>query len=242
MPRLDLVSSDVRRLALGGEEIEYTLLRKRGRRGVALRVDGAGLTVSAALTVPLARLEDYIRENERWVLRKVAEWGSRRVPHASWSDATPMPYLGAALALRIAAGARAHVELSNGEMHVTVREHTDEAVRHAVVAWYKRAALAHLAERAFSIARVAGLPMPRVFVTSAAARWGSCNSKREVRLAWRLVKARPELIDYVVCHELAHLRHMNHSKHFWAEVERMCPDYRRRRDELEASDHLYRSF
>jgi len=79
-------------------------------------------------------------------------------------------------------------------------------------------------------------------LSSAASRWGSCNSRREVRLAWRLLKARAELIDYVVCHELAHLRHMNHSREFWSEVERLCPDWRRLRDELEAKDHLYRSF
>ena len=79
-------------------------------------------------------------------------------------------------------------------------------------------------------------------LSSANSRWGSCNSRREVRLAWRLVKARPALVDYVVCHELAHLRHMNHSRDFWAEVGRLCPDYGRLRDELEATDHLYRSF
>jgi len=115
-------------------------------------------------------------------------------------------------------------------------------VRRAVVAWYRRTALAHLAHRAFVFSRLAVLPPPRVMISSANSRWGSCNSRREVRLSWRLVKAPPALIDYVVCHELAHLRHMNHSREFWAEVGRLCPEYRRLRDELEATDHLYRSF
>jgi predicted metal-dependent hydrolase len=64
---------------------------------------------------------------------------------------------------------------------------------------------------------------------------GSCNSRREAALV-------AHLIDYVVCHELAHLRQMNHSRAFWAEVERLCPDYRRLRAELLSTDHLYRSF
>ena len=242
MPTRELVSRDLRRLRLGGAEVDYVLLRRRGRRGVGLKVDAEGLTVSAPLSVPLARVEDYIRECERWVLKKIAEWGARQVPTASWQDGTALPYLGTTLILRATVAARTHLELAAGELRVAVRVRTDEALKHAVIAWYKRAALSHLAERAFTIARVGGLPMPRVLLSSASARWGSCNTRREVRLAWRLVKAPPTLIDYVVCHELAHLRHMDHSKAFWSEVERLCPDYRRLRDQLEAQDHLYRSF
>jgi predicted metal-dependent hydrolase len=142
----------------------------------------------------------------------------------------------------VMAGRRAGAEMAGTELLVTVRGEGEEAVRRAVVAWYRRAALVHLAQRAFFFSRLAVLAPPRVMLSSANSRWGSCNSRREVRLAWRLVKARPALVDYVVCHELAHLRHMNHSRDFWAEVGRLCPDFKRLRDELEATDHLYRSF
>ncbi len=242
MRALELVSRDLRRVALGDGLVDYVLLRRRGRRGVGLKVDETGLTVSAPLGVPLARIEALLRESERWVLRKVAEWSSRRVPEARWADGAALPYLGEWLALRVAAGPRGAVDLAGAELAVTVREPGEEAVRRAVVAWYRRAAREHLAGRSAALAQAAGLAPPRVFLSSARSRWGSCNSRREVRLAWRLVKARPALIDYVVCHELAHLRHMDHSRAFWAEVGRLCPDYRALRAELEATDHLYRSF
>jgi predicted metal-dependent hydrolase len=112
----------------------------------------------------------------------------------------------------------------------------------AVIEWYKKQALTHFAQRAFFYARLHGLTPPRVFISSANSRWGSCNSRREVRFSWRLIKARPALIDYVVCHELAHLRHMNHSTAFWQEVERMCPDYRELKAELDMNDHRFRAF
>jgi predicted metal-dependent hydrolase len=242
MPPLELVSRDVHRILLGAEAIEYVLVRRRGRRGIGLRVDHDGLTVSAPSTLPLARIEAQVRESERWILRKVAEWSARRIPAVEWREGAQLPYLGGSLRLVVAAGARNQVELGEGELRATVRDARAEPLRRAVVAWYKRAALAHLAGRAFALSRIAGLAPPRVILSSALTRWGSCNVRGEVRLSWRLVKARPALVDYVVCHELAHLRHMDHSRAFWSEVERQCPDYRTLRKELLATDHLYRGF
>jgi len=242
MPGRDAAAREPRTLTLAGEPLDYTLVRRRGRRGVGLKVDSAGLTVSAPLSIPLARVEKMVLESESWVLGKLAVWRERQVPVQRWEDGASLPYLGETLALRLAAGRRAAAQLEGAELHVTVPAPSEEAIRKAAVAWYRRTALVHFAQRAFFFSRLAVLAPPRVMLSSANSRWGSCNSRREVRLAWRLVKARPALVDYVVCHELAHLRHMNHSREFWAEVGRLCPDYRGLREELEANDHLYRSF
>ena len=242
MPTLELVSRDLRSLTLAGATVDYLLVRRRGRRGVGFKVDANGLTVNAPATMPLARIESLVRSSERWVLRKIAEWRTRRVAPIEWQDGTALPYLGRELVLSIAQGPRAAVQLGDGVLLATLRNPAPEAVHRAVVAWYKRAALAHLAGRTFTLARIAGLTPPRVMISPALSRWGSCNARREIRLAWRLVKARTALIDYVICHELAHLRHMNHSPAFWAEVERQCPGHALLRDELFATDHLYRSF
>ena len=242
MRRLDLVSSDRHRLALGERHVEYVLMRRRGRRGVGLKVDETGLTVSAPATMPLSRIEALVRESERWILRKIAEWSGRQVPQAAWVDGAELPYLGGMLVLRLSPAPRGHVELVGDELRVGVRNLAAESVRRAVTDWYKRSAQVYLGARVAELAARAGLAAPRLVVSSAMSRWGSCNSRREVRLAWRLLKAPAPMIDYVVCHELAHLRHMNHSAAFWAEVQRQCPDYRRLREGLCAADHLYRSF
>jgi predicted metal-dependent hydrolase len=242
MPTRELVSRDRRSLALGGDTVDYVLVRRRGRRGVGLKVDENGLTVSAPSTMPLAKIEVLVRESERWVLRKIGEWKMRQVPAVDWSDGASLFFLGGPVVLRLVRGSRIHVELEEGELRATVRSLEEKDVRRAVLAWYKREALAHLSERTRELAAAAALAPPKVFISPAMSRWGSCNSRREVRLAWRLVKAPGPLIDYVICHELAHLRQMNHSPAFWAEVARQCPDYKRLREELFATDHLYRSF
>jgi predicted metal-dependent hydrolase len=242
MARRELVSRDLGRVALRDEHVDYVLVRRRGRRGVGLKVDETGLTVSAPSTMPLARIEALVRESERWILRKIAEWSGRQVPVHDWSDGAALPFLGEVLTLRLSSAGRAGTERVGSELRVASRDLGAESVRRAVVRWYRRAAFEYLSKRVAELARAAALAPPRLVVSSARARWGSCNSRREVRLAWRLAKAPPALVDYVICHELAHLRQMNHSSAFWAEVARQCPDYRRLRDELFATDHLYRSF
>jgi predicted metal-dependent hydrolase len=242
MKRLEVVSRSLLRLPLGEGHVDYVLVRRRGRRGVGLKVDENGLTVSAPLTMPLAGIEALVRESERWIVRKVAEWSARRIPPIAWVEGAELPWLGGALRLELVTGPRAGAIREAGSLRVVTRDGAAEAIRRTVVAWYKRMAREHLGSRVELLARRAGLTPPRVLISSATARWGSCNSRREVRLAWRLVKAPPELADYVICHELAHLRHMNHSAAFWAEVERQCPGHRELRKRLFATDHLYRSF
>ena len=241
MPTRELVSRDLRRMDLGDGTIDYLLVRRRGRRGVNFKVDESGLTVSAPISLPLLQVEALVRQSETWILKKVAEWRHRQVPDVSWQEGSRLPFLGGGLTLRRFAG-RTGAEREGVELWVRTPGDDDARVQRAVVGWYKRVAREYLAERVSTLAATAGLKPPHFMLSSAVGRWGSCNSRREIRLTWRLVKAPPELVDYVVCHELAHLRQMNHSAAFWAEVERQCPDYRALRDRLQATDHLYRSF
>lgn len=240
-----------RSIALQGRRVDYRLVRRRGRRGVGLKVDGTGMTVAAALSTPMSAVEEMIGKNAKWVLKKLDEWSHRRIVPQTWQTGTALSYLGDTLTLMVDIGAERKSGRPTAEQlmgHLFVRagsphKPTDIGViEKAVVAWYKKQALPHFAQRAFFFAKLHGLVPPRVFLSSANSRWGSCNSRREVRFSWRLIKARPALIDYVVCHELAHLRHMNHSVAFWQEVERMCPEHRLLRAEIDVNDHKFRAF
>src|ERR1700682_6388471 len=138
MPTRELVSRDRHRLVLGADSIEYTLVRRRGRRGVGLKVDETGLTVSAPSTMPHAKIENLVRESERWVLRKIAEWRSRQVPSVTWHDGSPFPYLGRTLILRLSEGRRGFAQLVGEELHVTVRAFDEAEVKRVVTGWYQR--------------------------------------------------------------------------------------------------------
>ncbi len=118
MKRREVVSRDLLRLPLGEGHVDYVLVRRRGRRGVGLKVDENGLTVSAPATLPLARIEAMVRESERWIVRKVAEWSARRVPAVAWTEGARLPYLGGGLELQLARGARAMAVALPGALRV----------------------------------------------------------------------------------------------------------------------------
>ena len=129
-------------LALGEGALEYVLVRRRGRRGVGLKVDETGLTVSAPSTMPLARIEALVRESERWVQRKIAEWRGRRVPDVSWGEGARAALPGghaSRCAWPRAAAARA--PLAGDELSDRCAQRSSmRKMRRVVVGWYKRAA------------------------------------------------------------------------------------------------------
>lgn len=94
--------------------------------------------------------------------------------------------------------------------------------------------MADFARRLEILSAKLGVPLPKLFLSNAKSRWGSCNSKKEIRLNWRLLQASPHIINYVICHELAHLKEMNHSAKFWAVVASIFPDYKAAEKELKA--------
>lgn len=108
----------------------------------------------------------------------------------------------------------------------------EENLRRAVIQVYKLFARNYLTARTYEIARMMGLKPSAVKVNSAKTRWGSCSSRGSVNYTWYAVMADREAVDYIIIHELCHMRHMNHSAAFWAEVRKWCPEYERMKDEL----------
>src|SRR5207344_2120719 len=116
MPARELVTRDARSLTLAEGALDYVLVRRRGRRGVGLRVDENGLTVSAPLSMPVARIEAIVRESESWILKKIDQWRSRRAPPLEWREGVRLPFLGGGLTLRLFQAGRAKVERVDGEV------------------------------------------------------------------------------------------------------------------------------
>jgi len=208
-----------------------------------LTVDERGLTVSVPWHTSDRYIARFLQDSASWVLRKLQTWESRKPKARRWQTGELVDYLGRQLQLVLVVGQYGLAQLGEGDVLLLSlpNPHTADAVRTAVVKWYRRHAQAHFRARVEHYSGRLAVDAPRVFISSARTLWGSCNAKGEVRLSWRLMQAPPHVIDYVVAHELAHLRQMNHSARFWRVVEQLCPDYASARAELDAMGHHFMS-
>ncbi len=232
-----------RRLVVDQEPIRYTLRRAR-RRSIGFTIDDRGLTVAAPRWVSVAEIESAIAEKHRWIRRKLAEyrdWQARQpLRCVRFGDGGTLLLLGRTLTLRLRPDAgRTHVvDLGAGaELRLALPPQAgEERIRDAVQAWLRTEARRVLGER-LQLLAARQQRQPRSWsLSSARSQWGACTHDGHVRLNWRLIHFSLPVIDYVVAHELAHLRELNHSPRFWQAVGELLPGFEAARDEVKKLD------
>jgi predicted metal-dependent hydrolase len=230
---------------LGEHRVAYELRRAR-RRSIGFMVGPEGLAVSAPRWVGLAEIESVLRGKTAWILRKLHEQQERArrqlAARVEWRDGSVVPFLGESVILLLdprCTGAVLHTAVDtlpgvpNLTLHLGLPEHAGaEQVRDVVQSWLQRQARRVFEERCEVFAQRLGVRVRRLSLSSAATRWGSASADGSIRLNWRLVHFGLPVIDYVVAHELAHLREMNHSAAFWDVVRSVVPGYEQARAAL----------
>jgi len=234
-----------RRIVLNEHTVGYVLKRVR-RRTIGFIVGPEGLSVNAPKWVGIGEIEAGLREKGAWILRKLREQQERgqRLAEAKvdWRDGTTIPFLGETVIVVLDARATGAVLNTDAEalpgvprlaLHVGLPQHAAaEQIRDAVQSWLQRQARRVFEERIRHFAAQLGVTCTRLSLSSAQTRWGSASADGSIRLNWRLIHFALSSIDYVVAHELAHLRHMDHSPRFWDVVRSVVPDYEQLRGTL----------
>jgi predicted metal-dependent hydrolase len=226
-----------REMRLGEHRVAYELKRAR-RRSIGFVVGSEGLRVSAPRWLPQADIERALEQKSDWILRKLVEQRERarreQAARIEWRDGASLAYLGDPLQLRLAP-ARDGVAFDEAArvLEIGLPLHAgEEQIRDTVQAWLQRRARAVFEPRCAHFAAALGVTMKQLRLSSAQTRWGSASADGSIRLHWRLIHFTPAIIDYVVAHELAHLREMNHSPRFWDVVRSVLPDYEQARGRL----------
>ena len=221
-------------------------LRRARRRSIGFVVGVEGLSVSAPRWVGVGEVEAALREKAAWILRKLHEQRERSqrlaAARVDWRDGSTIPFLGETVILVLdprATGAVLHTaeDTLPGVPRLTLhlglpQGAAPEQIRDTVQSWLQRQARRIFEERCAWFAGRLGVRMKRLTLSSASTRWGSASADGSIRLNWRLVHFGRPVIDYVVTHELAHLREMNHSAAFWEVVRQALPEFEAARGAL----------
>lgn len=229
--------TDRARVRIDNTTIEYEVRRsERRKKTVEITVAGDGIQVAAPLTMPDGDVEAIVRRRAPWILRHAARRLLEAVPMRFVSGET-LPYLGRDVRMVVEPAHVQAPEVRFDHWRFWVAAPRDlggdehrAAIRRAFVAWYRERAATRIQA---SIERWlpqfgSGSP-PVILIRDQRRRWASCAPDGTLRFNWRVVMAPPATLDYVVVHELAHLRVRNHSAAFWSRVATVMPDYRERR-------------
>lgn len=225
-----------------GEQISYQLER-RSRRTIGLKISAKGLVVHAPKRISQSLLENALLEKADWIRKKLTQLLDNQPENIRWEDGAELYVLGNPIKLSLKLdSANRKPEFEHGVLHLRLKSAADsDVVASKVIQWYKKSALTDFARRLELFSAKLGVDLPKLYLSNAQSRWGSCNSKKEIRINWRLFQAPPQIINYVICHELAHLKQMNHSAKFWSVVESLHPDYKETERALkQLSPHLHR--
>jgi predicted metal-dependent hydrolase len=222
-------------LTLPSGELLHYQLERRQRRTVGLKITQTGLVIHAPKRISQSQLEYIITQKADWVLRKLASVTANKTPEIQWQHGEQLLFLGNAITLMVEHNVRSKaVEYEPGVLQLAMPNHDQKLIARKVIQWYQKQAISDFARRLEIFSSKLGVKFTSLTLSNAALRWGSCNSKKEIRLNWRLMQAPPHIINYVVCHELAHIKEMNHSAKFWVTVASIFPDYKLAEKELKA--------
>jgi predicted metal-dependent hydrolase len=228
-----------RHAVLHGMTVSFLFERSR-RRSIGFLVGAEGLVVRAPSWVTLREVDAAVQEKGAWIVAKLQQFKQRQTEQfqqaIEWTHGAQVPFLGGTVQLCVLERGMPPNEGASAVQRLPVSVPPGASttqVREVAEAWLKKQARTLFEQRLQHFAPLLGVRWSKLSLSSASTRWGSARSDGHIRLNWRLIHLPVSQIDYVVVHELAHLREMNHSPRFWETVGEVMPDYAQRRKALQ---------
>lgn len=233
---------------LQGHTVDYELLRSR-RRTMTFSVSAAGLSVRAPFGMPQHTIEASVQEKGRWIVRKLGGMQQREAQVVAlkmdWLHGATLDYFGQPMQVVVSPQAEStkliqarqtsdSIDMPILQIAVPINA-SEKKIRDNTKKWLVEQAMQHYTARMNHYAPLLGVKWRSLNLSSANTRWGSAKADGSIRLHWRLIQFDASVIDYVVAHELSHLRELNHSPRFWATLASVMPDYEVAQRKLKAS-------
>lgn len=215
----------VRLILINNESLDYQLIKK-SKKTLSLKISENGLVVSAPLFMSEKKINQLVISKIKWIKKKL-ELIEPQKNKLFIKNRASFDLLGKEIKITLLDGNNKIEWVDENNLKIFFKDQDDQKkLKTFFIKWLKEVALDYFSQRAYEISKLYAIPSNSILLSNAKSRWGTCNSKTEVRINWRLIQADPYVIDYVICHEFAHLTHMNHSRNFWNLVEKLCPNYK----------------
>jgi predicted metal-dependent hydrolase len=213
------------------KDIEYTLKRSP-RKTASLYIERDGqVSVLVPKALSDSQIDALIERKRKWIYRNLAEWRDLNAARVQreYLNGEGFLYLGRSYRLRLVTEQAVPLQLKNG--HFCLRsDHGDAPDADAAFkAFYRQRGIKRIGERAGYYQTMMGVQPRAVRVLELKHRWASCSPTGDLNFHWKCMMAPPTVLDYVVVHELAHMRHPNHTQAFWNEVDKVLPNYGERK-------------
>jgi predicted metal-dependent hydrolase len=220
----------------GHRQLFYEIIKSNGKKTISIRVDSTGVSVRAPRRISERDILAFVEKKARWILGKQEQikQAMQLHPPKEFVSGESFPYLGKQYRLKIiraANGNRAACRLVNGRLQVEIdpdldRQEGKMLIKQALIDWYLAHAEDKTKERISRFAGQLGVRPKSIEIKNQKSRWGSCSYAGILRFNWKIIMAPVSVLDYIIVHELCHLKHPNHSAAFWNEVQSLIPDYR----------------
>ncbi|GBE01412.1 WLM domain protein [bacterium BMS3Abin08] len=238
------------KVIFGRKTIRFSVIRStRRKKTIALSIEPDGkVLVRVPVNTSYSRLTHVVKSKAEWIITKLGSLNdvSQQVKKEFVSGES-FYYLGRHMRLKILKDRdikKTVVRMYRGRLEVIMNTagkngKVPEEIRDAITKWYKIQAARRIRKRVEIYADKMGLTVPSVLIRDQKKIWGSCSTKGVLRFNWRIIMAPMSLVDYVVVHELCHLKYRNHSKSFWKYLGMIMPDYEKRREVLRQKGKSY---
>jgi predicted metal-dependent hydrolase len=226
-------------IRLGTRRVSYILKRSRAARLIWLKIQReSGLTVTVPRFYNIEHLEEYLKSHSKWILRNLARQ-SQIVPASTATVLLPantISYLGQHCTVKKNISGQGLTAIVQ-DGHKSPDRSGEKIPQWEIERWLKTQAALVINNKVKLFAQQIGLPYNRVSIRNQKARWASCSCRKNLNFNWRLIMVPELVLDYVIIHELCHLKEMSHSRAFWELVARYCPNWREYRQWLD--DHCF---
>jgi hypothetical protein len=203
-------------------------------KSATIKVEDGVVVVVVPKTLSQERIQKLLNDKKLWIKQKIALHPQSQKPkEKQYVSGEAFSYLGRNYRLKIIEGELTQIKLVHGRLTILApKDSKPKMIKYALTSWFMRRAELKLREKLIRYSPIVGVETNGYKVKSFQSRWGSCTPRGRVDFNWKIIMAPNRVVDYVVVHELCHLKQHDHSPQFWKLVESIMPDY------LESKDWL----